>query len=86
VTEATIAPKHMNPERTKLRQHEELQQSEALAAQAGQQQGQEFSTVEELLRFDSDQTPVPADVAARLNAAIAAEPRPARPWYKSLFG
>ena len=74
----------MNPENRKLRQEQrsELQQhfTEQLAPQ-----GQQFASVEDLLRYDNEQNPVPPEVGERLNSSIAAEAKPSRPWYKSLF-
>ena len=76
----------MNPERSKLRTHQSLDQNLGAAHASAQKAGQEFANVEDLLRYDSSQNPVPKDVAFRLNASIAAEPRPKTPWWKALFG
>ena len=79
----------MNPERTKLRQehlaeqasaHEQFQHTESQA------QVREFATVDDLLRYDSEQNPVPPEVADRLGRSLEAEPKPEKPWYKKLFG
>ena len=78
----------MNPEFSKLK-HEERTDSEAelKSDQESQQQAkQEFAGVDEMLRFDSHQNPVPAEVAERLNRSIAAEPKPERSWLKKLLG
>jgi hypothetical protein len=76
----------MKPEYSKLRSEQEQgEQAQHTAQQSSQNQAQEFESVEELLRYDSDQNPVPAEVGERLNASIAAEPKPAKPWYKVLF-
>ena len=79
----------MNPEFSKLR-HEERTEAEQSHAQIQSEQSQananEFASVDELLRFDSDQNPVPTEVAEKLNRSIAAEPRPERSWFKKLFG
>lgn len=77
----------MNPEFSKL--HQKEQNEEELNSSQKQEQetaGMEFNTVEDLLRHDSDQNPVPADVAERLNRSIAAEPKPQRSWINKLFG
>ena len=77
----------MNPEFSKL--HQKEQNEEELNSSQKQEQetaGMEFNTVEDLLRHDSDQNPVPAEVAERLNRSIAAEPKPQRSWIKKLFG
>jgi hypothetical protein len=73
----------MNPEHTRLRQEE--QTSSAQSLDTSQQHATEFATVEELLRHDSEQNAVPIEVAERLNRSIAAEPKPARSWFKKLF-
>ena len=77
----------MNPEFSKLHQKEQLEE-ELNSSQKQEQEtaGMEFNTVEDLLRHDSDQNPVPAEVAERLNRSIAAEPKPQRSWIKKLFG
>ena len=75
----------MNSEHRKLRQEQQHEQQQDFLEQTAQQ-GQQFASVEDLLRFDNDQNPVPPEVAERLNSSISAEPKPARPWYKSLFG
>lgn len=77
----------MNSENSKLRHEQQARQEHAVAQQTSQSQGQEqeFSSVEDLLRYDNEQNPVPEDVAHRLNAAIAAEPK-SKSWLKSLFG
>jgi len=53
--------------------------------QAGK--AQEFSSSDELLRFDAAQTIVPPEIARRLQRS-AAEVRPpaARSWWKNIFG
>ncbi len=77
----------MNSENSRLRQEQRSDHEQQVIQQVAQQtQGQQFSSVEELLRYDSEQNPVPAEVAERLNESIAAEPKQPRPWYKGLFG
>jgi len=48
----------------------------------------EFETVEEVLRYDANQTPVPDTVAERLKHSLgdATPPKPPVPWWKRLFG
>ena len=75
----------MNSERTKLRQDQRSEQEQTVTQQSAHTTGLEFSTVEDLLRHDSDMNPVPAEVADRVNASISAEPKPKKPWYKTLF-
>jgi hypothetical protein len=77
----------MNPENNRLRQEQRSDQDQEIVEHVAQQaEGQQFATVEELLRHDSDQNPVPAEVGERLNASIAAEPKQSRSWFKGLFG
>ena len=76
----------MNSEYSKLKQEQRQEHEQSVAEHVTQTSGQQFARVEELLRCDSEQNPVPAEVGERLNASIAAEPKPAQPWYKKLFG
>jgi len=78
----------MNPEFSKLRQEQrsEAEQShEQIQGEQSQAKANEFANVDDLLRFDSDQNPVPPEVADRLNRSMAAGPKP-RSWFKKLFG
>jgi hypothetical protein len=45
----------------------------------------EFATVDEALRADAAQTPVPPAVAERLNESIRQEPKP-RSWWQRFTG
>jgi hypothetical protein len=47
---------------------------------------QEFKNVEELLRHDAAQTPVPSEIARRLNQSAAETPLPRRPWWRRILG
>lgn len=50
--------------------------------------GYEFSSVEEMLRFDAAQTQVPPSVEMRLADSVQKHlgtPTKARPWWKKLF-
>jgi hypothetical protein len=66
------------------------QEQEQLAAQQQQKQAsapQEFNTVEEMLRHDSEHTLVPPRIAHRLEDSIRQEPPPpAKAWWRRLFG
>ncbi len=66
-------------ESTEKQETTELQQS---TPQTG---AREFSTVEEMLRFDASQTVAPPTVEARLQDSIAAAPAN-RPWWRRWFG
>jgi hypothetical protein len=76
----------MNPDPSKLRQqHREEEQTAALHQSTQKQQGREFATVEELIRCDVEQTPVPPQIAERLIESIAQEPKPVRSWWRRFF-
>ncbi len=45
-----------------------------------------FDSAEQLLRYDAAQTPVPPEIARRLNKSVAESPPPRRPWWRRLFG
>ena len=47
-----------------------------------EQQGREFATPEEVLRFDAARTDVPAVIAQRLGQAVALETEPPAPWWR----
>jgi hypothetical protein len=53
---------------------------------ASQQTVREFTTADELLRYDAAQTMVPSALAQRLKQSSADIPRPARSWWRRLFG
>ncbi len=66
------------------------QEQEQLAAQQQQQQGSaplEFNTPEEMLRHDALHTPVPPNIADRLEESISKlPPPPSRAWWRRFFG
>ena len=79
----------MNPEHSNLRQKQHTEQASAqeqFQQAQSQTQPMEFATVDDLLRFDSEQNPVPPEVSDRLGRSLEAEPKPEKPWYKKLFG
>jgi hypothetical protein len=65
-------------------------QREELAATAQQQRqgatARQFTTAEEVLRFDASQTDVPAALVERLQNSIRREPPVSSPWWKRWFG
>ncbi len=76
-----------------MKKHElktqQSQETEEQTVQASQtQQEREFESVEELLRHDAGQNPVPASVVQRLEDSLkGAEPvRPPTPWWKRILG
>ena len=77
----------MNSENPRLRQEQRSEHDQQTVEQVTQQsEGLQFDSVEELLRHDSEQNPVPPEVGDRLNKSIAAEPKRSRSWFKGLFG
>jgi hypothetical protein len=80
----------MNPEQSKLRQEQREEQesaTEQIQDISNQSEVKEFATVEELLRYDSEQNPVPDAVAEKLGKSLEAEPAsPAQTWFQKLFG
>lgn len=78
----------MNPEQSNLRQRQHAEQEQAAGElqHSHQAQGKDFASVDDLLRYDSDQNPVPPAVGERLARSLEAEPKPKQPWYKRLFG
>ena len=77
----------MNPDRTKLKQeHRAEETSQQIQNSETQAQVKEFANADDLLRFDSEQNPVPPEVADRLGRSLAAEPKPEKSWFKKLFG
>jgi hypothetical protein len=78
----------MSTDFSKLR-HEQQSESEGEGASKEnqtEQNAKEFATVDDLLRFDSEQNPAPPEIAERLNRSIGAEPKPSRSWFKRIFG
>ncbi len=66
------------------------QEQEQLAAQQQQQQAsgaKEFASVEEMLRHDAQNTPVPSRIAERLEESVSQlPPPPSRAWWRRFFG
>ena len=81
----------MSAEQSRLRQEQREEQktaevqNSAQINRSGDAGGKEFATVEELLRYDSEQNPVPPEVAERLGRTLANEPKQEKPWYKRIF-
>jgi len=63
-----------------------LEQELAAKQELTQNSVREFSNVEELLRHDAARTSPPAGLAERLQKSSADFPKPARPWWRRLFG
>ena len=62
------------------------QQIQHGAEQLQQPSAHEFATVEEMLRHDALHTPVPPQIAHRLQESIGQLPARQRSWWRRLFG
>ena len=62
------------------------EQQHASEQQTQQPAGREFASVEEMLRYDAAQTPVPPAIAQRLEKSIGEAPQPKPAWWERLFG
>ena len=69
---------------SKLR-HQEEQEQQSTQQQHSEQKtdAKEFSSVDEMLRYDASQNAVPPNVAEKVNRSIAGEPQPGS-WLKRL--
>jgi hypothetical protein len=76
----------MSAEQSKLRQEAEQEQAAQVQNTLNQGEVKDFATVEDLLRYDSEQNPVPTEVAERLGKSLEGEVKPEQPWYTKLFG
>lgn len=65
---------------------ESQEQQQASEVQSQQTTIREFTSVEELLRYDAQQTSVPPAIAERLNQSLQNQPQPARSWWRRWFG
>jgi len=61
------------------------QQDHSAETQTVKTTAQQFDNVEQLLRYDAAQTPVPPEIARRLNQSVAESPPPRRPWWRRIF-
>ncbi len=64
--------------------HQTQQETEQTQRQEGRGE-LTFDTVEDLLRHDAAQTPLPTGIARRLEAELAAQPTARAPWWRRLF-
>jgi len=64
---------------------EQQQQQHAAEQQTQAQSAREFAGAEELLRFDAAHTPVPPDIARRLQKSAGDLPAPKTTWWRRLF-
>ncbi len=73
------------PKKFKQQQKQETTETQLSAQKTS---AHEFSSVEEMLRFDAAQTQLPASVEMRLADSVQKDiaTRKNRPWWKKLFG
>ncbi len=75
-----------------MKHQTKLSQEQQQARQAGTEQQtqpsgpREFASVEEMLRYDAAHTPVPPDIAQRLQKSTGDLPAPKAAWWKRWFG
>lgn len=65
--------------------HRSQEHQSTASASAQGANTREFASVEELLRHDAAQTPVPPIIAERLTKSIRDLPRPSRTWWERLL-
>lgn len=76
----------MNPKSSQLKFQTGSQQVQHHSTHSTQEAGRAFASVEELLRHDSAQNPVPEPVAARLAESLRREPPQKSSWVRRLLG
>lgn len=65
---------------------QQKQQTEETHQQIQKQEDiKEFDSVEELLRYDAEQTTPPPAIAERLKDSLTREPVKPRPWWRRFF-
>ena len=64
--------------------HEEEEHTESRNTTESQKNGIEFSSPEEMIRYDASQTKIPPDIARRLQEAAAEEAR-RQSWWQRLW-
>ncbi len=72
--------------RKKFSQQGSEEQSQTQAHQQSGSGPLEFGSVEEMLRHDASQTPVPPSIAVRLQDSLARHAPPPRSWWRRWFG
>ena len=70
---------------TKLDSAAEQKPRELGIEQQHQKGATEFSSVEDLLRYDAAQTPLPSGIAQKLGKSIEGLPLPTRSWWQRWF-
>ena len=74
--------KHQN----KLSREQQQSQQVGTVQQTQPSGAREFANADEMLRYDAAHTPVPPDIAQRLQKSTGDLPRPKTAWWKRLFG
>ena len=74
------------PKKFNTKQRSEESQELSVQSQTENQSQREFPSVEELLRHDARETPVPQTIAQRLQESINQNPAPSRSWWRRLLG
>jgi hypothetical protein len=75
-----------NSSKSRLRHQQQQEQTSEQQTNNQIRTGQEFDSVEDLLRYDASQTTPPPAIAERLRDSLKAEPLPKRSWWQRLFG
>jgi hypothetical protein len=73
----------MNEKQNHLRQR--LSETKDARQASNAEQTQEFSTVEDLIRFDATSVEPPESLARRVNESAAAEPPTKDPWWRRIW-
>jgi hypothetical protein len=78
----------MNPQKKSItRQQAEEQQLSPHDQQTQPSSAREFASVEEMLRHDARDTPVPPAIVRRLEQSVRQlPPSPRRPWWRRILG
>ena len=74
----------MEPQPSKL-QHRQVEETTGQKQTIQQPAGREFASVDEMIRYDAQQNPPPADLANRVAESVADLPKPARSWWQKWF-
>jgi hypothetical protein len=75
-----------NPSKSRLQHQQQQEQTSEQQISSQVQRGQEFASVEDLLRCDAGQTTPPPAIAERLRGSLKVEAPPKRSWWQRLFG
>ena len=75
-----------NPSKSRLQHQQQQEQTSEQQISSQVKRGQEFASVEDLLRYDANQTTPPPSIAERLQGSLGAEAPPKRSWWQRLFG